>query len=88
MKLTPSPRCRLFVALAVLFFSGFLAAQPPARPMLAQAAAFSTVQERDEPSGQRVSYAADMNTAAYMEIIVIPLLLFILMIGVMRRHDV
>ena len=85
MILPPSSHCRLLVALVVLFFSGFLAAQPP---VLAQAQAFSSVQERGDPPAQRTGYATDMNTAAYVEIIVIPLLLFILMIGVVRRHDV
>ena len=88
MKHTFSSRCRLLVALAVLFFNGFLAAQPSARPMLAQPQVFSSAQERSEPSSQRASYVTEMNTAAYVQIIVIPLLLFILMIGVVRRQDV
>jgi len=88
MKPSFSSRCRLLVALAVLFFSGLVAAQPPVQPVLAQTQAFSSVQERGEPSSQRANYAAEINTAAYVQVIVIPLLLFILMIGVVRRQDV
>ncbi len=71
MKHSPSARC-LLAALLLLFVSGFTSAQ-------------ASIPERNDP--QRASYAVEMNTPAYVEIIVIPLLLFILMIGVVRTHD-
>lgn len=86
MKTTSPSHCRLLAALAVLSFSGFVSARPPVSPILAQA--FSSVQERGEPPAQLASYAAEMNTVAYVEVIVIPLLLFILMVGVVRHHKV
>ena len=64
----------LLAALLLLFVSGFTSAQ-------------GSVQDRNDPSAQRASYAMEMNTTAYVEVIVIPLLLFILMIGVVRTHD-
>ncbi|MDB6120000.1 MAG: hypothetical protein JWO08_3781 [Verrucomicrobiaceae bacterium] len=74
MKNPSSPRC-LLAALLLLFVSGFSPAQ-------------GSVQERNDPSATRPSYAVEMNTTAYIEVIVIPLLLFILMIGVVRTQKV
>ena len=74
MKNPSSPRC-LLAALLLLFVSGFTPAQ-------------GAVQDRNDPSAQRPGYAVEMNTTAYVEIIVIPLLLFILMVGVVRTQKI
>ena len=89
MKTSLSSFCHILVAVVILLVSGFATAQVAAqpsfpRPLIAQAQAYVT----DTPGNPQNASSFETNRAAYVEVIVIPLLLFILMVGVVRSRRV
>ena len=92
MKPNSPSRCRLFAALVVLLFSGLLPATetPPVQrplPMLAQFKVKPLDQDHKEQQPQQLSSSVGANSAAYLITVVIPIMLFIVMIGFVRRKD-
>ncbi|MDB6138753.1 MAG: hypothetical protein JWO94_1825 [Verrucomicrobiaceae bacterium] len=93
MKTLQPTLCCLLVALVVLFSSGFATALVPTTPshpapFLAQTQVMASAPGNHELPSHRSTTAIEANSMAYLEIIVIPLLLFILMVGVVRKQKI
>ena len=89
MKTSLSSLCRGLVAMVILLVSGFatvqVAAQPSfPQPLIAQTPAYVN----NTPGNPQGTPSVETNRAAYVEVIVIPLLLFILMVGAVRSRRV